>query len=171
MSKYKEDTLVSHGKVKPTTVHQLFKVKQLSLLCNACITIHNHFFSKGDGTRWRLSINPENECSISCMPRNSRSTRLSRRCLHITPLASILLQIILTCCYVIKGAQYLVDKAGSADKELRTFEGYHHDLIREQGKEQVYEEIFGWLLQRTTLTNNNNIAPESLPAEPTATME
>ncbi len=88
-----------------------------------------------------------------------------------TPLASMLLQIILTRCNVIKGAQYLVAKAGSADKELRTFEGYYHDLIREQGKEQVYEEIFGWLLQRTTLTNNNIKAPESLPAEPTATIE
>ena len=35
--------------------------------------------------------------------------------------------------------------AGSADKTLKLYEGYYHDLINDVGKEVVMDDILRWL--------------------------
>jgi alpha-beta hydrolase superfamily lysophospholipase len=43
------------------------------------------------------------------------------------------------------GSEYMHEHAGSRDKTLQIFEGYHHDLINEQGHELVVEKICQWI--------------------------
>jgi acylglycerol lipase len=38
--------------------------------------------------------------------------------------------------------------AGSTDKTLKLYEGHFHDLLRDVGKEQVMQDIAGWLTAR-----------------------
>ena len=35
--------------------------------------------------------------------------------------------------------------AGSRDKTLKLYEGHYHDLLNDVGKEQVLEEMRGWI--------------------------
>ena len=43
------------------------------------------------------------------------------------------------------GSQLFYEKAGSADKALKLYEGHYHDLLNDLGKEQVFADINGWL--------------------------
>ena len=43
------------------------------------------------------------------------------------------------------GSQQFFDEAGSADKTLRLYEGHYHDLLNDFGKEQVIDDIAGWI--------------------------
>jgi alpha-beta hydrolase superfamily lysophospholipase len=43
------------------------------------------------------------------------------------------------------GSQEFFDKAGSTDKTLKLYQGHYHDLLNDLGREQVFEDIVGWL--------------------------
>ena len=43
------------------------------------------------------------------------------------------------------GSQLFYEKAGSADKTLKLYEGHFHDLLNDLGKEQVMSDINSWL--------------------------
>lgn len=44
-----------------------------------------------------------------------------------------------------EGSQTFYDNAGSADKTLKLYDGYYHDLLSDVGKELVLTDIIGWL--------------------------
>jgi acylglycerol lipase len=44
-----------------------------------------------------------------------------------------------------RGSQVFYDKAGSADKTLKLYEGRYHDLLNDLGKEAVMADIKSWL--------------------------
>jgi acylglycerol lipase len=44
------------------------------------------------------------------------------------------------------GSQLFYDTAGSADKTLKFYEGYFHDLLNDIGKEAVMSDIKGWIV-------------------------
>ena len=46
------------------------------------------------------------------------------------------------------GSQQFFDEAGSADKTLKLYDGYYHDLLNDLGKEQVFDEIVAWIDER-----------------------
>jgi acylglycerol lipase len=46
---------------------------------------------------------------------------------------------------VCRGSEYFHEHAGSADKTLKLYEGHYHDLLNDLGKEQVLEDIAGWI--------------------------
>ena len=43
------------------------------------------------------------------------------------------------------GSEHFYEKAGSADKTLKLYEGAYHDLLNDRGKEQVIADIKGWI--------------------------
>jgi alpha-beta hydrolase superfamily lysophospholipase len=43
------------------------------------------------------------------------------------------------------GSQEFFDSAGSADKILKLYEGYYHDLLNDLGRERVMDDIAGWI--------------------------
>jgi acylglycerol lipase len=48
------------------------------------------------------------------------------------------------------GSQLFFDTAGSADKTLKLYEGYYHDLLHDIGKEKVMADITGWIDARVS---------------------
>ena len=46
------------------------------------------------------------------------------------------------------GSQLFYDTAGSADKTLKLYEGYYHDLLHDVDKERVMADITGWINAR-----------------------
>ncbi len=46
------------------------------------------------------------------------------------------------------GSQVFFDNAGSADKTLKLYEGYYHDLLNDVGKEEVMSDILAWIDKR-----------------------
>jgi acylglycerol lipase len=46
------------------------------------------------------------------------------------------------------GSQEFFDKAGSADKTLKLYEGHYHDLLNDFGREQVMDDIVAWIEAR-----------------------
>jgi len=46
------------------------------------------------------------------------------------------------------GSQLFYDNAGSADKTLKLYEGYYHDLLNDVGKEEVMSDILAWIDKR-----------------------
>ena len=47
-----------------------------------------------------------------------------------------------------EGSQQFFDQAGSADKQLKLYEGHAHDLLNDFGREQVMADIIGWIEAR-----------------------
>jgi acylglycerol lipase len=47
-----------------------------------------------------------------------------------------------------EGSQMFFDAAGSADKELKLYDGYAHDLLNDLGREQVMDDIVAWIEAR-----------------------
>ena len=43
------------------------------------------------------------------------------------------------------GSQQFFDEAGSADKTLKLYEGYYHDLLNDLGRERVMDDILAWI--------------------------
>jgi alpha-beta hydrolase superfamily lysophospholipase len=43
------------------------------------------------------------------------------------------------------GSQEFYEKAGSADKTLKLYDGHFHDLLADVGKEQVIADIQAWI--------------------------
>ena len=46
---------------------------------------------------------------------------------------------------VCHGSEFFHQTAGSRDKTLKLYEGHYHDLLNDVGKEQVLEEMRGWI--------------------------
>jgi acylglycerol lipase len=46
------------------------------------------------------------------------------------------------------GSRMFHEHAGAADKTIKLYEGHFHDLLRDVGKEQVMQDIAGWLTAR-----------------------
>ena len=46
------------------------------------------------------------------------------------------------------GSQQFFDEAGSADKTLKLYDDYYHDLLNDLGKEQVFDDIVAWIDER-----------------------
>jgi acylglycerol lipase len=46
------------------------------------------------------------------------------------------------------GSAMFFDDAGSADKQLKLYEGHYHDLLNDYGREQVMADILAWIDQR-----------------------
>jgi alpha-beta hydrolase superfamily lysophospholipase len=46
------------------------------------------------------------------------------------------------------GSEVFHEKAGSADKTLKLYEGHYHDLLADLGKEEVIADIKAWLAER-----------------------
>ena len=46
---------------------------------------------------------------------------------------------------VCHGSEFFRQTAGSRDKTLKLYEGHYHDLLNDVGKEQVLEEMRGWI--------------------------
>lgn len=51
-----------------------------------------------------------------------------------------------------EGSQMFFDHAGSTDKELKLYEGHVHDLLNDLGREQVMDDIAGWIEARLPRT-------------------
>jgi acylglycerol lipase len=49
------------------------------------------------------------------------------------------------------GSQLFYDMAGSADKTLKLYEGYFHDLLHDVGKEEVMADIASWIDARVSI--------------------
>jgi alpha-beta hydrolase superfamily lysophospholipase len=43
------------------------------------------------------------------------------------------------------GSKQFFDEANSADKTLKLYEGYYHDLLNDLGREQVFDDITAWI--------------------------
>ena len=43
------------------------------------------------------------------------------------------------------GSPQFFDEAGSSDKTLKLYDGYYHDLLNDLGREQVIDDIAGWI--------------------------
>ena len=43
------------------------------------------------------------------------------------------------------GSQEFYDHASSTDKTLKLYEGHYHDLLNDLGREQVFDDIVGWI--------------------------
>lgn len=46
------------------------------------------------------------------------------------------------------GSEQFFREAGSADKQLKLYEGYYHDMLADFGKEQVIDDIAAWIEAR-----------------------
>jgi hypothetical protein len=58
------------------------------------------------------------------------------------------------------GAKHLYDQAPSKDKELKIYKGFYHDLLHEQGFEQVSDDIVSWIAARAQVAEFTPIAEE-----------
>jgi alpha-beta hydrolase superfamily lysophospholipase len=47
-----------------------------------------------------------------------------------------------------KGSEMLYQKASSADKTLKVYEGYYHEIFNEPGREHVFGDMETWLTAR-----------------------
>jgi alpha-beta hydrolase superfamily lysophospholipase len=54
------------------------------------------------------------------------------------------------------GSQRFYDTAGSADKTLKLYEGYFHDLLSDRGKEAVMTDILDWIDERIPETRTES---------------
>jgi acylglycerol lipase len=43
------------------------------------------------------------------------------------------------------GSQEFFEEAGSADKTLKLYEGHYHDLLNDLGREEVFNDVGGWI--------------------------
>lgn len=50
------------------------------------------------------------------------------------------------------GSQQFFDETGSADKTLKLYDGYYHDLLNDLGRQQVFGDIAGWIDARLPVT-------------------
>ncbi|QNM83062.1 lysophospholipase [Sphingomonas sabuli] len=60
-----------------------------------------------------------------------------------------------------QGSQEFYDRAGSADKTIKLYDGHYHDLLNDIGREQVMDDIAAWIDAR--------LSPVARPEMPLAT--
>jgi acylglycerol lipase len=64
------------------------------------------------------------------------------------------------------GSEHMHECSASPDKTLQVFEGYYHDLINDQGHEQVIERILQWIEDRLNPEHRNQIGIAYINADP-----
>ena len=62
------------------------------------------------------------------------------------------------------GSQQFFDEAGSADKTLRLYDGYYHDLLNDIGRERVMDDIIAWIDQRLPVKQDAEMPSPVIPA-------
>lgn len=70
--------------------------------------------------------------------------RLRRAFPHIT-LPLLILHGTADKATLLSGSRFFFETAGSADKSLKLYDGYFHDLLNDIGREKVLEDILGWI--------------------------
>ena len=48
-----------------------------------------------------------------------------------------------------KASEELHKKLSSTDKSLKIYNGYYHEIFNDLGKEEVFQDMTNWLLERT----------------------
>ncbi|SFG79137.1 Lysophospholipase, alpha-beta hydrolase superfamily [Palleronia marisminoris] len=59
---------------------------------------------------------------------------------------------------VCRGSEYFHEHTGSADKTLKLYEGHYHDLLNDLGKEDVLDDIVGWIEARLPVRADQGLA-------------
>ena len=62
------------------------------------------------------------------------------------------------------GSQQFFDEAGSADKTLKLYDGYYHDLLNDLGREAVMDDIVGWIDARLSQSERVDMTLPPIPA-------
>ena len=50
-----------------------------------------------------------------------------------------------------EGTRQFFAAAGSADKTLKIYDGFYHEIFNEIGKEKVFEDVGSWLEQHVAV--------------------
>ena len=45
----------------------------------------------------------------------------------------------------IQGSRFLYDSIGSRDKDIKYYDGFHHEILNEPGREMILADILTWL--------------------------
>jgi alpha-beta hydrolase superfamily lysophospholipase len=62
------------------------------------------------------------------------------------------------------GSQQFFKEAGSTDKTLNLYDGHYHDLLNDLGREQVFDDIVGWIDARLPQNERAEMAMPPIPA-------
>jgi alpha-beta hydrolase superfamily lysophospholipase len=62
------------------------------------------------------------------------------------------------------GSQQFFDEAGSADKTLKLYDGYYHDLLNDIGRERVMDDIIAWIDERLPVKQVAEMPSPAIPA-------
>jgi alpha-beta hydrolase superfamily lysophospholipase len=62
------------------------------------------------------------------------------------------------------GSQQFFDEAGSADKTLKLYDGYYHDLLNDLGRERIFDDIIEWIEARLPMRVEAGMAGPSVTA-------
>ena len=62
------------------------------------------------------------------------------------------------------GSEQFFNEAGSADKTLKLYDGYYHDLLNDLGREQVMDDIVEWIDARLPARADNAMPGPALTA-------
>jgi acylglycerol lipase len=62
------------------------------------------------------------------------------------------------------GSQQFFDEAGSADKTLKLYDGYYHDLLNDIGRERVMDDIIAWIDERLPVKQDAEMPSPVIPA-------
>ena len=62
------------------------------------------------------------------------------------------------------GSQQFFDEAGSADKTLKLYDGYYHDLLNDIGRERVIDDIIAWIDERLPVKQDAEMPSPVIPA-------
>jgi alpha-beta hydrolase superfamily lysophospholipase len=62
------------------------------------------------------------------------------------------------------GSQQFYDQAGSTNKTLKLYDGHYHDLLNDLGREQVFDDIVGWIDTRLSRSQRLQVQMPAVPA-------
>ena len=62
------------------------------------------------------------------------------------------------------GSQEFFDKAGSADKTIKLYDGYFHDLLNDLGRERIFDDIVEWIDARLPNRQEADVVMEPVAA-------
>jgi acylglycerol lipase len=62
------------------------------------------------------------------------------------------------------GSEQFHREAGSSDKTLKLYDGHYHDLLNDLGREQVMDDIAGWIDERLARTEVVEVRVSPIPA-------
>jgi acylglycerol lipase len=62
------------------------------------------------------------------------------------------------------GSQQFFDEAGSTDKTLKLYDGHYHDLLNDLGRDEVLDDIVGWIDARLPVAREVEAQMPPIPA-------